>query len=203
MRRFLALALSVFTIQFAIAQEKWEMVKEKDGITIYNRKMEGSKLKEFKGTVKIKGSVGQVLNYLTNYKLHDKFIYKAKAGSVKMVKQVSDSDFYTYMIIATPWPASNRDVVTHYVVNKPDKNGVVLIDVSGVPDLVPEVKDVVRVPKMKGYWKLTPVADGYVEVTHQAYSSPGGNVPDGMANSASVDAPFYMLESLRKLIAGK
>jgi hypothetical protein len=183
----------------SMAQTQWELVKNKDGIKVFNRRIEGSKLKEFKGNVIIKATVNDVVKVLSNPGNHDKFMYKAKKGSVEIVKKDSNGDFYTYMIIETPWPASNRDLVTKYHKEAPDKDGTIIINVSAVNNMKPEIRGNVRVESMKGYWKVTPLANNMVEVTHQAYSSPGGNVPDGLANSASVDAPFQMLESLRKL----
>ena len=182
-----------------VAQSQWEMVKNKDGIKVYNRKMEGSKLKEFKGSVMIKATVNDVVKVLTNPSLHDKFVYKAKKGSVEVVKKDANGDLYTYMIIETPWPASNRDVVTLYHKEPTAADGSVTITLRAIKNLKSEVKGNVRVLEMKGYWKVVPMPNNIVEVTHQAYSSPGGNVPDALANSASVDAPFEMLESLRKL----
>lgn len=182
-----------------MAQGQWELVKNTDGIKVYNRKMEGSKLKEFKGSVQFKASVNDVVKFLSNHTNHEKFMYKAKKGSVEIVKKDTNGDFYTYMIIETPWPASNRDLVTLYHKEAPQKDGSITIRVSSVDDIKPHVKGNVRVEKMRGYWKITPLPNGMVDVTHQAYSSPGGNVPDGLANSAAVDAPFQMLESLRKL----
>lgn len=193
---FLGFLLSASAV---FAQSNWELVKEKNGIKVYNRKMEGSKLKEFKGSVQLKANVQDVLKVLTNYKVQDQFIYKAKKGSVELIKTEGKNNIYTYMIIETPWPASNRDIVTLYHIEPLAKDGSVTIKVSSVNNLKPEVKGIVRVEKMKGHWKITPLANGMVEVEHQAYSSPGGNVPEGLANSASVDAPYSMLESLKKL----
>lgn len=189
----------LLVVTVVMGQGQWELAKDKDGIKVHNRKMEGSKLKEFKGTVQLNASVSDVLKVLTNHHQHDKFIYKAKKGSVELLKK-SNNDMYTYMVIETPWPASNRDIVTHYHTNAPAKDGSVTIDVVAVDDMKPEQKGIVRVEKMKGYWKIIPLGNDKVEVIHQAYSRPGGNVPDGMANSASVDAPYEMLQKLKLLV---
>lgn len=194
------LMITLFLGQTANSQEDWTKEKEKDGIVIYNRRAQESKLKEFKGSMKVRTTVEKAVAMFTDISKHEKFMYKCKPGSVKMIKSENAGSFYTYMEIVTPWPASARDVVTHYKVLKPDAKGSVTIELKGVPEMVPEMKGIVRVPMMKGYWKFTPLADGMVEVTHQALSSPGGSVPEGMANSASVDAPYYMLFELRKLL---
>lgn len=195
---FTSIISSILFVSATFAQGAWEMVKQKDGITIHNRRMEGTKLKEYKGTVVVNASMKEVLDVLQNYKMHDRFVYKCKKGSVEMLKK-SGNDLYTYMIIETPWPASNRDLVTHYHTHAPAKDGSVTIVVSAVNGMRPVYKGIVRVDDMKGYWKVTPLSDGKVEVVHQAYSKPGGNVPEGMANSASVDAPFDMMTKLKAL----
>ncbi len=181
------------------AQKSWDLEKDKNGIKVFNRKIDHSKLKEFKGTVVVSASVDEVVEVLTNYKLHDQFVYKAKKGSVKLIKK-NQSDIYTYMVIETPWPATNRDIVTLYRINPPQKDGTVVIDVEAANELKPTQKGLVRVEEMKGYWEVAPAGPGKSKITHQAYSKPGGKVPDGLANSASVSAPFDMLNDLRKLV---
>lgn len=53
---------------------------------------------------------------------------------------------------------------------------------------------------MKGYWKFVPLPGGKVEVTHQALSSVGGNVPDAFINFAIADAPFSMISKLKEMV---
>jgi len=200
LKHLFLMAIALMAFMNTVQAQEWTKEKDKDGIVIFNRKMEESKLKEYKGTVKVKTSVDKAVALFTDVAQHEKFMYKCKSGSVEVLKKESASSFYTYMLIETPWPAASRDVITHYKINKPDKSGTVLIELTGAADLIPEKKGIVRVPKMKGYWKISPAGSGLVEITHQAYSSPGGNVPEAMANSASVDAPFTMLMSLRSLL---
>lgn len=195
---FLLLAV-LFVGLSSNAQEEWKLEKNEKGINIYTRKMTDSKLKEYKGSVVMKTSVDKLLKVFKNEANHEKFLYKVKAGSVKIAKKVTENDFYTYMVISVPF-VSDRDVVTHYIFGAPDTKGVVTIAIEGAADLLPKKEGLVRVPKMKGYWKFEPLAGGNVKVTHQAYSSPGGNVPDGLANSASVDAPYSMLAKLKLLV---
>jgi hypothetical protein len=201
MKGISTLLVFFFTATMLFAQENWILEKEKNDIKVFNRKLEGSKLKEYKGMVTVKATMDQILKIFKDVSRHEKFIYKAKPGSPKVVKKISENDFYTYMVIDVPWPASTRDVVTHYVVNKPDDKGVVTIDVEAAPKLVPEVSGMVRVPSMKGYWKFIPLKDGKIQIVHQAHSSPGGSVPEGMANTASVETPFSMLTKLKDLLS--
>jgi hypothetical protein len=75
----------------------------------------------------------------------------------------------------------------------------VLINQEAAPNLLPANDNYVRIQKMKAYWKFTPLPNGKVEVTHQASSSVGGNIPDTFVNMAIADAPFSMLTKLMEL----
>ncbi len=196
---FVFLLLITFTTNLSATEPAWKLEKDKEGIKIYNRAIEGSKLKEYKGETIVNASVSQLVALFKDVSKHDQLFYKCKKGSTKLQKKVSDNEFYTYMVIEVPWPATNRDIVTKYVFNKPESNGTVTIDLNAEKNIVPEVKGLVRVPSMKGYWKFIPLTNGQTKVIHQAYSSPGGNVPEALANNASVDAPFTMLKTLKAM----
>lgn len=179
--------------------QSWNLEKDKHDIKVYNKAISGSKLKEFKGVMTVNASVQDVVAILTDYKQHDKFVYKARTGSVELLDK-KGNDLYTYMIINTPWPAANRDIVTLYSVQPTASDGTVKINVTSVHGMKPEQKGIVRVEEMKGYWEVKPIGNNQVTITHQAYSRPGGKVPDGMANAASVSAPFDMLSDLKKML---
>lgn len=198
MRYFLLGLAMISIIGSSYAQNDWILEKDKNGVKVWTKKRQNSKLKEYKGDITINTTVDKLVSIFKNVKLHDKFMYKAQPGSVKVIKKVSDVDFYTYMIVNAPI-VKDRDVVAHYKFSEDKSTGVVTIDVEAAPNLIPEDSKYVRVPEMKGYWKFIPKGNNTVEVIHQAYSLTGGNIPDGLANSAAVDTPFSMLTELKKL----
>jgi hypothetical protein len=191
--------ITFLSITTAFTQDNWELAKDKDGIKVWTRKRDNSKLKEYKGVMVVQTSVEKLLAVFKNIKYHEKFFYKCKQGSVSLVKKNNDNEFYTYMVFEAPI-VKNRDAVTHFLFNKPNTDGSVVLSLEAMPNLVPYKPDCVRVPEMKGYWKFTPKSDSTVEVIHQAYSSPGPGLPESLANLASVDAPYSMLVSLKNLI---
>lgn len=181
----------------AQAQNDWALERDKNGIKVWTKKRPNSSLKEYKGVTVINATVDELVSIFKNTKLHDQFLYKAQAGSVKVVKKISDNDFYTYMIVNAPI-VKDRDVVTHYKFIKDNNTGTVTVELEAAPNLVPINDNYVRVPEMKGYWKFIPKGNS-TEVIHQAYSLTGGNIPSGLANSAAVDTPFSMLSELKNL----
>ena len=79
------------------------------------------------------------------------------------------------------------------VVRQDPKTLAVTITATGVPDAVPEVKGVVRLPKATAIWSFTPAADGTVVVQLIQHAEPGGSVPTSLVSLAEVDIPFYTL----------
>jgi hypothetical protein len=199
-QKTIGILMFFLTLQVTAQEGNWELEKDKNGIKVWTRKMPDSKLKEYKGSVVLNTTVEKLVSMFRNTNYHDKLFFKCRPRSVVVVKKISDNDFYTYMIINAP-VVKDRDVVTHYSISAPDASGAVTVSLEGAANLVPAKEEFVRVSKMKGFWKFVPQGNGKVLVVHQAYSSPGGSVPEGLANSASVDAPFDMLSDL-KLLTG-
>lgn len=198
MRAFLlSLIFTTTLLTTTMAQNDWTLEKDKDGIKVWTKRRPNSKLKEYKGSVNINTTMDKLVSIMKNPKAYESFMYKCKPGSSIMLKKINDNNFYTYMIASAPI-VKDRDIITHYVFTT-DQNGVVTINIEADPDFIPVKSDYVRVPEMKGYWKLIPKGSNKVEVIHQAYSLTGGSIPDGLANSVSVDTPFYMLSNLKKL----
>jgi hypothetical protein len=181
------------------ADEAWKLEKDKNGIKVWNRKVAGSALKEFKVSTILNVTPEKLVAFLKNTGNYEKWMYKVDEGSVKVLKRVNDNDYYTYMTLSAPFIKS-RETITHMVFNPHDSKGVITITLDGAPDLLPLNEKYVRIPKMKAYFKIIPLGNGKVELIHQAWGAPGGNVPDALANLSSVDCPFYMFTKIKELL---
>ncbi|MDB5227698.1 MAG: hypothetical protein JWN78_1891 [Bacteroidota bacterium] len=188
----------VFYIQ-AAAESNWKLEKDKDGIKVWTRKPANATLKEYKATTIIETTTSKLISFFKNYTLFDKWMYKVDEGSVKLVKKNDDNDYYILMTMSAPFIKS-RESITHFVFNKPDPKGIIVVNLDAAPDLLPLNDKYIRIPRMKAYWKFVPLPNGKVEVTHQALSSTGGSLPEAIANLGIVDAPYSMLEKLKELI---
>lgn len=184
----------------AIAENTWKLEKDKDEIKIWTRKLDNSNLKECKMVAIVNSNLDKVLSIFTNYKYYDKIMYKTKPGSVKLIKKVSEDDFYVYMIATAPL-VKDRDIVIHFTFKRNQPNGAVLVNLDANDwNLVPQNDNCVRITNMKGIYRFTPLKNGKVEIFHQSYSYPGGGIPEGLANFVVTDAPYSMMIKLRDLI---
>ncbi len=192
------IAIFILCISIVYAENAWKLEKNKDGIKIWTRKMVNSNLKEYKGSVIIQTKTEKLLAFLKNYSAFDKWMYKADVGSLKLVKKVNENDFYFRLTMSAPFIKS-RESVTHFVMNQADENGIILINLTSTPDLIPLNENYVRIPKWVGFWKIVPLGNDKIEVIHQAQIAAGGTIPDALANLGAVDAPYSMLYSLKEI----
>lgn len=198
-RFFLFITILITGLNSLRAEEQWHLEKDKNGIKIWTRKTPNSNLKEYKAISTFNVSCDKITGLFRKVSSYEKWSYKVEPGSVKIIKKISDNDFYLYNVIAAPL-IKKRDVISHVRINSPDANGVILINMDAASDLVAEKEDCVRIKKMKAFFKITPLGNNKIQLEHQANSSPGGNIPDFMTNMGAVDAPFYMFEKIKELL---
>lgn len=183
----------------ASAEESWKLEKDKNGIKVWTRKTPNSQLKEFLVSTTLNTTTDKLISFLKNVPQYDKWMFKVQPGSSKILKKVTDDDFYTYLIIDAPLIKS-RESISHMVFKEPDAKGNVIISFDGAPNIIPLNDNYVRIPVIKAYFKIAPLENGKVQLTHQAFSSPGGTIPDFLVNMGAVEAPFYMFTKLKEMV---
>lgn len=199
MNNYLITLLSFLFINLSFAQNTWQLEKNKEGIKIWNRKSDGSILKEFKVSMILNTTPETIVTFLKKTTQYDQWMYKVNKGSVKVIKRNNENDYYTYMTISAPF-IKTREAITRMTFQPADNNGVILITLEGTPNLLPKNDNFVRINKMQAYFKIIPLSNGKVELVHQALSSPGGNIPDALVNMSSVDCPYSMFTKIRELL---
>lgn len=178
--------------QAGFAQEAWSLAKDTDGIKVYVRNVSDSPLREFKGEVHLSVTPDNVVRVLKDADAFKKWMPDV---AVSELLKATETEQYHYLDNKTPWPVSNRDGVYHFTYAYPG-DGSVVVRVEAVPTYVPEREGKVRIPKANGQWTLAPDAEG-VNVSYQMHASPGGAIPNWLANQMVVDTPFGTLKALR------
>ena len=192
--------LSLFTlILFGVSPVfSWELQKNKNNIKIYTRSVKGSEIKEFKGTTKVKSNLSAFLGLLSDAKACPKWIHQCKSS--KVLKTISQTERINYNITDLPFPVTDRDVVIHSKVSQDPKTKIVTVRLTGKKSYKKEVGGLVRVEKLSGYWRFKPLGNGFVQVTYQVHSEPGGSLPGWLINSGVVDMPYETLRKMKKLL---
>ena len=193
-----SLALLALSLGTEVQAQAWALEKEKEGIKVYTRRLEGWGIKEFKGVMQLKGcKVEDLERLLRDVSSHA--LWMADTKDTKVLRKIGDNEILGYSVNVAPWPVSNRDNVTHYTYRR--EGSALVVDMKGKPKDHPEQSGCVRVSRMQGQWRFEDKGNGSIEVTQQAVADPGGSIPAWLANSAVVDAPFNTLKALRDFVA--
>ncbi|WP_019658625.1 START domain-containing protein [Variovorax atrisoli] len=193
-----AAALGLLAGQTSFAQEAWSLAKEADGIKVYVREVPDSSLREFRGEVQLKTSTDRVVQTLKDASAFKKWMPDVVVSDLL---RSTSTEQYHYLENKAPWPVSPRDGAYHFTYSRTSEANreVITVRVEAVPNYVPQRKGRVRIPKADGHWKLVPTADG-VSVSYQIHASPGGAIPEWLANRAAVETPFDTLKALRSYL---
>lgn len=198
-RAFLFLIVGyLITGGYAEAPAEFTLEKEKNGVKVYTRRIEGSSLKEFKGVTAIRTSLTSLVALMDDTDALPRWLHNC--GSAKLVQRISLAERITYTTVKAPWPVSDRDTVSYSKIVQDPKSRIITIYLKGMPDRYPVQSGKVRVPSLKGFWQFIPNKNGYVTVIYQLHSEPGGSIPDALANSTTTDIPYYTLLNMHRIV---
>lgn len=182
----------------SFAQSKWEFRKEKDGIKIYTRDVAGSAMKATRAETVFDAPVGNCIAVLQDVdgftKLFPSCMYAER------ISTSGDSVQTQYMRLKAPWPVTNRDYAFKYIFRKGETKNAVKVVTSCVPNAYPPDRAFIRLDKGDGLWVFTPTQDGRTKLVYEFHGSPGGSVPEWLANSSVVDSPLGMLENFHRMV---
>jgi len=178
----------------SLAQEDWVIAKDRNGIKVYTRTPQGSKIKAFKAETMINASIPELLAALNNIAARKEWMYAIKKA-VQVGETHSTAERYVYAELSIPWPFSNRDLVIHEKIIHKDKAVDVIMKLH--TGLVAKKKGLVRMPVAQGGWFFSEVGNGYTRVRYEFFGDPGGKIPVWIINLFIVDGPYTTLLNLK------
>ncbi|MEL6177434.1 MAG: START domain-containing protein [Myxococcota bacterium] len=186
---------------FALAEgkPKWEEITRDKGVLVQKKEIPGQDLPAFRGIATIKASVFDVLAVLDDTPRLTEWMHNC-TGS-KTVEAINDFERVTYNRTDAPWPVSDRDVVVRSKVSINAKRKIVTIRFSSINHAkMPEVEDVVRMPRLRGHYKLKILDENKTRVEYMVEANPGGSLPTWLVAKASEELPLQTLVNLRKQV---
>jgi hypothetical protein len=176
----------------------WERVSTDDGILVERRAVPGTNLKEFRGRGIVEAPLGRVLAIIKDSPHRCEWM--AQCGGDYVVEENEAARWQiSYHRTKAPWPVADRDSINRAELRVDLKKHRVFLPFEAIEHAkVPPVKDVVRMPFLRGHWTLEPVGAGGTIVEYQVHADPGGNLPEWIANLASKKLPLLTIVGLRK-----
>ncbi|PCI21852.1 MAG: hypothetical protein COB62_02465 [Piscirickettsiaceae bacterium] len=200
MKILLLLSMFLYTTT-ALAGDAWELAKDENGIKVYTRTNTETQLKDFKADITVQAPIELVRQYMLSLEEHTKWMHERKSS--KVIKKLDDKTTIVYSITNAPWPVTDRDAVVSFTVSDGNTAELMRFDVENVEGYVPANEGMVRVPYIKGYWELIKVTAGSTKIVFMNAASPGGSLPDWLADSFVLDMPYNSLNNFRTLVEAK
>jgi hypothetical protein len=193
--RLTLLLLLLTNCALAQTSDSWALKENNDGVKIFTRSIENSKIKAIKVECQLNATLSQLVMVLMDVNNSEEWLYHTASNYI--VKQVSPSELYYYSLVEMPWPVSNRDFIAHLKVSQDAVTKVVTIDAPCVADMVPVKAKVVRIANSKGKWVISPLSKGKVKVVYTLHADPGGIIPAWITNLFVTQGPSQSFKKLK------
>ena len=182
----------------ATAQTDCDLKLNKDSIKVYTCKVPDSKFRSVKTIFELNSTLSHLTGIIMNLDSYKDWQYKTV--STTLLKTVNEREIIYHTEVEAPSLTSNRDFVIRLTVDQNPKTRELYIEAVSIPDYVPPVEDVVRVPFSKAYWKIRPVSARKLSVEYYIEIDLGGAVPPWMVNLVAHQAPYETFKNLRRVV---
>jgi len=193
---YLATILLFALSGLSLHAQKWEFVKEKDGIRLFTSPVKYSSFKSFHGEIDIRGDFEKVSALIGDPTNLDWWGDDVK--SIKVLFYEKSKNIHYYLVYDVPWPFADRDLVADVQISEDPATGTKTIYSRPLPDVVPLNPDLIRVTDYWQRWTLQPMKNGMIHITLEGFIDPAGNVPAWLYNMIIVDIPLRLLREVTK-----
>ncbi len=184
------------------AMGNWELLRDKDGIKVYKKHIEGSKIYEFKGVTVVNAKIETVAEIMLDFKAMTKWILFVEEFRVLKGLEKKNNDFSmsAYISIDLPWPISNRDCVMKITGALSNNNTKITADTLALrKQVVPLKEGYIRLTRISNKWIIEAIAENKISLSYSIRADPQGYIPAWAVNPIIKKQPFYTLRDLRKM----
>ncbi len=172
----------------ASADDGWHVVRERDGVTLEKRPVDGSRYYEYRArahtTVAAKVAFERIWGGVGDE--------RSPTVKHRTVVRRSDDEIVVYDQIHAP-VVSDRDVTIR--IRKVLDGAAFQIRFESAAELgPPPAAGYVRLPVVRGEWRIEPAGDGGADIAYRCYSEPGGAMPAFIVRGAQQDSTLDEFE---------
>ncbi|HLP51519.1 MAG TPA: START domain-containing protein [Chitinophagales bacterium] len=180
--------------------DEWVYEREKKGIKVFTKKGKWGNLRDSKAVMVVSGSPQTIYNFLTDFSNYN--TWYPRCSKSRVLAKLSENEMIVQLYFDAPWPVKDRDCILRIKTVRDAKTGTITMYQTSEPKYTREESDVVRIQQIQAVWKLTP-KNGGTEIINEYASNPGGNIPDWMTNTQSVENPLVTFENIQEKTTGK
>jgi len=180
---------------------EWRLVKNdsRKNIKAWDKRDDGKKYRSFKLDMIIDAPLETVARAYFDIEYYPRWFWEVQEG--KILKKVSDTEFYYYVVHRAPVGLPPRDVIIHAKIEPWTKaRGYALFKLDAKPEYLPLREGHVRMQAEDMVIKWTPQPDGTTREEAEGYIDPGGNIPVWAINAVQRQAPYYTVLGLQRVV---
>jgi hypothetical protein len=173
--------------------------KDKNGIQVYTRSVDGYSYKAIRSVVHLEETrLSSVVSLIRNSK--DCPGWSDSCVSATIIEWVSELENYVHTITDLPWPVQDRDMVSHVIWQQDPETLVVTMQGNATRGKLEENEGVVRLTEAQINWELTALENSVVKVVLEAHINPASLLPSWITNMLLVDSPYSSMVGLRERV---
>ena len=178
----------------------WQLVKNKQDITVYTKIVAGSDILKVKTQVIINAGIRQVREILDDAPHRKNWIPYLKSSSIAY--SFSNTEKLEHSHFSAPWPASDRDFVYRLRLIHQDKNKLIYHMKSEESHSLPVNNDMIRAELIESSYTLTALNEHQTQVELIFHADPKGWLPVWVINIIQKTLPYLILRNLREQALG-
>lgn len=179
----------------------WEPIKTDSirKIRTYAKQEDGKRIRSFKIEAQFDASLETVARVHFDVDNIKKWFYETRES--RLLKKVSNTEFYYYCRYGAPATLPDRDVILHAVIEPYNaRRGYMGMRISAVPDYLPETPGLVRMLAQEEYIKFIPQGPDKTTLEVEGYVDPGGVAPVWAINFVQRRAPYTSMVGLNRMV---
>ncbi|MDZ7646903.1 MAG: START domain-containing protein [Cytophagales bacterium] len=181
-----------------MGQSNCELKKEKNNIKIYSCPTKESSFNTIRAEFEVNSTIEKYISIvidIENYK-----IWRYRETEHRLLKKISDTELIYYNQVDAPFPVSDRDMVSHLTISQNTQNKILTITAESMPDYIPHVDNIVRIPRSKSIMTLKQISESKLKAICTIEVDPGGSIPAWVSNTFGTQAPYETFRNLIKEI---
>lgn len=171
------------------AENEWEPRRDRNGIEVFTRAVDGSPYDEVRTLTVIDGVRLSSLVALIE-DLEACADWADKCAESYLFERISDTESLIYTHNNMPFPVRDRDVVASIKWMQDAESLEIKMFSAATVGKMEKVKGRLRLTDATASWGFRPLSDGSIEISNQAHINPGSRLPGWLTNMLLVDTPF-------------
>ena len=195
MKCFVSLAALLLATTANSGDHMWDARKDKNGIKVFAREIQGSKFPAYKASMTMEGPMLPFINMFLDVPTYKNWMHGTTKSELK--QSIGPGENIIYMVSGNPFPVADRDYCAHTTITQAEDLKVTMK--WSLHDC-PASKNAVRVQKMSVELQLVPdIVKKKFNVELEGHVEPGGSIPSWLVDMFVTDVPYNTFKNAKEL----